>query len=404
MGPQSALPLGAGSALRLVVALGGLRFSRSSVLCADDAAAFPQAMHAFYYLWYGDPETDGGWRHWDHDVLPHWDARVRKHFSHLDGAKHDPPHWLHSPFYPQLGPYSSTAENTLDAHFAQMAQAGIDAAVLSWTGRPGGAVSDTQGVSTDAAFPATLAAAKRHGVKVAVHLEPYPGRSPETVRGDVEYLAETYGDALLKLRRPGRCAEPPVPAVYVYDAYHSPSAEWAALLCDGAASVRGRSGDFFAVATVLEQRELQNIIVDGCFDGLYTYFATDGFTFGSSSGNWPFLAKWAGKHGKLFSPSVGPGYNDTRIRPWNAGATRHRRGGAYYDGMMDKALASRPDVVSITSFNEWGEGTQIEPARVPPGSNARTKTHLDYGADPNLYLRATRDAKKRWAAQTDQEL
>ena len=35
------------------------------------------ARAAFYYLWYGTPETDGAWRHWDHAVLPHWDARVR---------------------------------------------------------------------------------------------------------------------------------------------------------------------------------------------------------------------------------------------------------------------------------------------------------------------------------------
>jgi len=31
--------------------------------------------------------------------------------------------------------------------------------------------------------------------------------------------------------------------------------------------------------------------------------------------------------------------------------------------MWTKALRAVPDVVSITSFNEWGEGTQIEPAK-----------------------------------------
>ena len=33
--------------------------------------------HAFYYLWYGTPTTDGKWLHWDHAVLPHWTKKVR---------------------------------------------------------------------------------------------------------------------------------------------------------------------------------------------------------------------------------------------------------------------------------------------------------------------------------------
>jgi hypothetical protein len=34
-------------------------------------------VHAFYYLWYGDPKTDGRYRHWDHEILPHWDEKLR---------------------------------------------------------------------------------------------------------------------------------------------------------------------------------------------------------------------------------------------------------------------------------------------------------------------------------------
>ena len=35
-----------------------------------------------------------------------------------------------------------------------------------------------------------------------------------------------------------------------------------------------------------------------------------------------------------------------------------------YRRSWDAALAVQPWAVSITSYNEWGEGTQIEPARV----------------------------------------
>ena len=41
---------------------------------------------------------------------------------------------------------------------------------------------------------------------------------------------------------------------------------------------------------------------------------------------------------------------------------RDRENGAYYDRMFGAALGSGADVVFVTSYNEWGEGTQIEPA------------------------------------------
>ena len=37
--------------------------------------------------------------------------------------------------------------------------------------------------------------------------------------------------------------------------------------------------------------------------------------------------------GKLFVPSVGPGYKDTGIRPWNYMNTKEREGGEYYERM-----------------------------------------------------------------------
>jgi hypothetical protein len=61
---------------------------------------------------------------------------------------------------------------------------------------------------------------------------------------------------------------------------------------------------------------------------------------------------------------VGPGYlatratGDLRVKP--------RRAGATYDAMWRAAIRARPDAVTITSYNEWNEGTQIEPASSDP--------------------------------------
>ena len=101
----------------------------------------------------------------------------------------------------------------------------------------------------------------------------------------------------------------------------------------------------------------------GGFDGAYSYFASAGFSYGSTISAWPDMAEFARQHKLLFIPSVGCGYNDEKIRPWNAAHTRSREGTAYFDRMWQAALDAGPDAVSITSWNEWGEGTQVEPAR-----------------------------------------
>ncbi len=98
------------------------------------------------------------------------------------------------------------------------------------------------------------------------------------------------------------------------------------------------------------------------FDGFYNYFASTGFTYGSTPANWKYLHEWAEKNNKIFIPSVVPDYIDTRIRPWNTSNTRDSNNEKYYDNMYLKAIESGARYISITSFNEWHEGTQIEPA------------------------------------------
>lgn len=124
------------------------------------------------------------------------------------------------------------------------------------------------------------------------------------------------------------------------------------------------------------------------FDGFYTYFASDRFTYGSTVSNWASLASRARASGILFVPSVGPGYDDVQVRPWNAANTRDRKEGLYFERGFSTAVESHPDMISITSFNEWHEGTQIEEA-IP--KQTATRRYSDYTpAHSNFYLTLTR--------------
>lgn len=354
---------------------------------------------AFFYLWYGSVDVDGAWQHWDHEVLPHWQESVRQQYP--SGVRFTPPEELHAPFYPQRGPYSSRDVATLRAQMAELADAGVTAVALSWWGRPDHpGTHDTQGVGTDSAVRGALDAAAHAGLVASFHLEPYVGRNATTVAKDVVYIQERYGShAAVHRDSRGRIV------FFAYDSYHIPARQWARLLtADGDLSVRGTAADGAFIALWLDSHGGREASLGG-FDGVYTYFASDGFSFGSRSRNWGHIADYCRSNDLYFVASVGPGYEDSRIRPWNRANSKPRENGAYYRRMLDAAVAARPHAISITSYNEWGEGTQIEPAvpyTVPEGAGLpddvrrglklEGREYLDYGeGGPTLYLDITRE-------------
>lgn len=64
---------------------------------------------------------------------------------------------------------------------------------------------------------------------------------------------------------------------------------------------------------------------------------------------------------KSWVATVMPGYNDVGIRG-GGGFARSRDDGAYFDSSWQAAIQSQPSWIVINSFNEWPEGTYIEPS------------------------------------------
>lgn len=271
---------------------------------ASARAATGVTVAIFYYPWYATPTADGTWGHWNQNG-------------------HVPPRDIYSRYYPMLGPYSSSDPAVLDRQMSEIAGSGIDEIIVSWWGR--GSVEDQR-------LPLVLAAAQRQHLAVAVHIEPYDGRTAETVAADLQYVAS------LGIRD-----------VYVYHPRDIAAADWATMRTQAPPGLRLYAGT-----------QLVGFAAAAKFDGFYTY---DFINFGADK----FVRLCLQAHAAhlLCAPSVGPGYDGTRAG--EAPVRRGRDNGETYDTLWAAALAAKADIVTITSFNEWGEGTQIEPAAAHRG-------------------------------------
>lgn len=252
----------------------------------------------FFYPWYSNMRHDGGYAHWTQNG-------------------HQPPFDVASQFYPLRGPYSSGDPHVLKEQMHDIAWAGVDEVVTSWWGL---------GSEEDLRLPAVIRAAKRYHLRVGAQLEPYAGRTVASVGADIVYLRS------LGIRD-----------VYVYRSTDFAAEDWWPV-------TRQPNG-----MRLIAQTGRVGFAARAGFAGFYTYdiLVYDGAKFGR-------LCQQARTAGILCAPSVGPGYEaaaatgDTRIKP--------RLNGGTYDSMWRAANDAGADIVTITSYNEWSEGTQIEPA------------------------------------------
>jgi glycoprotein endo-alpha-1,2-mannosidase len=272
----------------------------------DRASAAPPQVGIFYYAWYGTPRLDGAWLHWGQ-------------------GQYQPPQAIGSTYYPARGPYSSADRALVRAHMREIAATGIDTLIYSWWGP--GSIEDKR-------LRPVAAAARKVGLRIALHVEPWDGRTPTGVVQALRGLRD------LEIRD-----------VYVYDSIVDDDSSWRAAL----ASLRG--------VRVFANTPLPGKARKGGFQGLYTYdvLVHDGQSYSR-------MCKSARKLGLACAPSVGPGFD--AFRATGEVRLRNRSDGRWYDHMWTAALHASPDVVTITSYNEWHEGTQIEPARATAGPYA----------------------------------
>lgn len=253
-------------------------------------------------------------------------------------------------------PYTSTDRAVIERHVAQAQGAGIDALVQSWYG------PQEANNQTETNFRTLLDVAAGRGFQAAVHFEvtsPFLGDSG-AVTNALASLIATHAQHPAYLRYQGK------PVIFFWRQQRFGTETWAA--------IRQQVDPGYGTLWIAEGTDISYQAV---FDGHHLYSIA---WAGSPADQ---LTKWgnrvrgfAAENGlnRLWVATAMPGYNDTRLPRSNAFAVS-RRGGDYYRETFQGAAATQPDMIIITSFNEWLEGTQLEPS----------------GSYGNLYLDLTRD-------------
>ncbi|HZI39925.1 MAG TPA: hypothetical protein VFF24_16625, partial [Acidimicrobiia bacterium] len=312
---------------------GALRLAAPIVGLAAAPLRVRPEVSVFFYPWYSTVSHDGAWRHWT-------------------GYGHEsPPDDIPADYYPARGVYSSADPAVLDAQMADLAAAGVDTVISSWWGR---------GSFEDQVLPLVVDAARKHGLRVAAHVEPYGGRSTSTIVDDYT-----------RFRQVG------ITDLYLYDIMSGFPSSWF-----------GVTGSAQGFRVFVETSRLGDAL-DGDFaawareagfDGVYSY---DPVRYGRS--NFARFCGQARMYRLLCSPSVAPGHSTARTFPTRTQVKRDQ--GRRYDGQWVDAFTAGADIVSITSYNEWHEGTQLEGAK--PWSFPDGFTTAGYDGD---YGRAGVDA------------
>ena len=242
-------------------------------------------------------------------------------------------------------PYVSREPAVMDRHIAQAQAAGIDAFVVSWYG-PGGKNP------TETNFAAMLDVAAARGFKLALDVEvtsPFAASGSAGTAQMLRHALATHANHPAYLRVDGK------PVFFFWRQQRYSTATWQ--------SIRDQVDPTHSSIWIAEGIDMSYQAV---FDGHHLYSVTwnppsDVAYTDAKFSRWVQAERERYGSYRYWVATVMPGYNDTRTGRSNA-FVRGREDGAYYVQTWQAAIASNPDWIIITSFNEWPEGTYIEPS------------------------------------------
>jgi hypothetical protein len=259
---------------------------------------------------------------------------------------------------PRDGAYQSDDPAVIARHIGQARAAGLDGFAVHWFGSGG---------RTDANFGRVLDQSPggfNSTVTFLHHIQ--PGATQQSVIEALRYVIQTYGQHPRFFRAAGK------PVIMFSDVYRVP----------GGSDISSAIARWRAIRQAVDPNHSTWWIAEGLepgylavFDGLYVYKIDHACCPNAyqSAPRWAdWTRAWEQKTGqpKLWVGTVMPGWDDLNsaqshcvdLRVSSQPVARDRADGAYYAKTWEAVLPTQPDLVLLHSFNEWVEGSYIEPS------------------------------------------
>jgi len=313
---------------------------------------------ADYQDWYGtNPWT--AWSHWGGP-----DAGPNLHDASMDretGLRD-----IASVYYPMIGAYDSSSSAVMDYH-VRLAQAmGIDVFMVDWYGP-----RDYPGLGfqyMDQNFSRLLDVAGQHGFHLAVlyeckiHVSPWGEtwvphatlqESLDAIEDDLAYVIDRYS------RHPAYLRVAEIPVIFVFAPHALAPSEWVSI----ASQLEANGKSFLLVGSepVLDYYPPFSAFWQWVYPGVD--LTTE------SQYDWIFYRddllrqSSAGHPDSFYAAGVWPGFDDTGVWGWGGGPRiLDRRDGQTYEDTWRAAFDTQAPWIVIATFNDWNEGTIIEPS------------------------------------------
>ncbi|MGH7741519.1 MAG: endo-1,3-alpha-glucanase family glycosylhydrolase [Candidatus Eiseniibacteriota bacterium] len=301
---------------------------------------------AHYMPWFQAKPYQATWGwHW---TMNHYNPDLIDGLGRRNIASH---------YYPLIGPYDSRDPDVTEYHALLMKVAGIDGAIVDWNGYSSLYDYPLGNIATLGIFNALSAAGLRFAIcyedqSIAQQINNgriTPAQAVGQAQFDMQYIIDHWSNKPAYLTLDGK------PVLLNFGPqYFYAEADWASIL-----SVYSGGAQFYPLNDRL------GTVAAGAFPwppmwltggGVLTPEMQNSYldNFHSIAASWPSFVSgaWPGFYDIYQEAGVQPSYGFLDAR-----------GGLTFSETTDRALAASPEIIQLVTWNDFGEGTNIEPTQ-----------------------------------------